>query len=257
MSNFRDALSDCDLVDLGFTGLPFTYDNGRRGAANVKVRLDRAVADTGWRDLFGEASLRHLVSSRSDHCPLLLAIQKEEWEHHKPRIFRYEIMWERLDSLAEEITEAWCTAPNREGLGGVVASLKRVQGALRCWSKKNFGGGVTSELEALRARLEELKGAVVVDRTEMRRVTDRMDELLYREEMMWLQRSRIAWLKDGDKNTRYFHRQAVWRARKNKIKKLKGSNGNWQEDQKMLKQMAADYFQSCSWSTLMWSMRNY
>jgi hypothetical protein len=43
-------------------------------------------------------------------------------------------------------------------------------------------------LEALRAKLEELKGAAVVDRTEMRRVTDRMDELLYREEMMWLQR---------------------------------------------------------------------
>jgi hypothetical protein len=182
MANFHDALSDCDLVDLGFT-----YDNGRRGTTNVKVRLNRAVADTGWRDLFGEASLRHLVSSRSDHCPLLLVIKKEEWEHQKPLIVRYEIMWERLDSLAGEIKESWCTAPNREGLGGVAAALKRVQGALRCWSKKNFGG-VTTELEALRAKLEELKGAAIVDRTEMRRVTDRMDELLYREEMMWLQR---------------------------------------------------------------------
>jgi hypothetical protein len=56
--------------------------------------------------------------------------------------------------------------------------------------------------------------------------------------------TRIAWLKDGDKNTRYFYRQAVWRARKNKIKKLKDSDGNWQEDQKVLK------------LTLVWSMRN-
>jgi hypothetical protein len=72
MSLFRDALNDCDLVDLGFKGLPFTYDNGRGGAANVKVRLDRAIADTGWRNLFGDATLRHMVSSRSDHCPLLL-----------------------------------------------------------------------------------------------------------------------------------------------------------------------------------------
>jgi hypothetical protein len=29
-------------------------------------------------------------------------------------------MWEQLESLAQEIKEAWCTAPNREGLGGIV-----------------------------------------------------------------------------------------------------------------------------------------
>jgi hypothetical protein len=46
MAMFRDALNDCDLTDLGFTGLPFTYNNGREGDANVKVRLDRVVADT-------------------------------------------------------------------------------------------------------------------------------------------------------------------------------------------------------------------
>jgi hypothetical protein len=37
------------------------------------------------------------------------------------------------------------------------------------------------------------------DRQEIRRVTDRMNELLYQEEMMWLQRSRLTWLKEGDK----------------------------------------------------------
>lgn len=136
---FRDALDDCDLQDLGFIGLPFTYDNGRDGVANVKVRLDRAVADSRWRDMFADASLHHLVSSRSDHCSILLEIKKESWERNKPRVFRYEIMWERLESLATEIKEAWCTAPNREGLGGIVAALKHVQTALCTWSKQNFG----------------------------------------------------------------------------------------------------------------------
>jgi hypothetical protein len=37
-------------------------------------------------------------------------------------------------------------------------------------------------------------------RTEERAITDKMDELLYREEMMWLQRSRITWLTEGDQN---------------------------------------------------------
>jgi hypothetical protein len=73
MAAFRDVLADCGLIDLGFVGLAYTYDN-----ANMKVRLDRAMADTRRRDLFNDATLHHLVSSHSDHCPLLLEI-KEGW----------------------------------------------------------------------------------------------------------------------------------------------------------------------------------
>jgi hypothetical protein len=71
------------LTDLGFVGLPFTYDNSRDGYANVKVGLDRAMTDTGWRDMFGDNTLHHLVSSWSDHCPLLLEIRKESWKSMK------------------------------------------------------------------------------------------------------------------------------------------------------------------------------
>lgn len=119
------------------------------------------------------------MSSRSDHCPLLLEIKKESWERHKTRIFRYEIMWERLESLAKEVKEAWCTAPDREGLGGVVHALRHVQRALQTWSKQHFGS-VSIELEKLRARLEELKGDLTRSRSEIRLITDRMDELLYK-----------------------------------------------------------------------------
>jgi hypothetical protein len=47
-----------------------------------------------------------------------------------------------------------------------------------------------------------------------------MDELLYREEMMGLQRSHIAWLMEGDHNTKFFHRKTATRAKKNTIKRL-------------------------------------
>jgi hypothetical protein len=42
------------------------------------------------------------------------------------------------------------------------------------------------------------------DREEIRRVTDSMNELLYREEMMWMQHSRIDWLREGDQSTKFF-----------------------------------------------------
>lgn len=109
-------------------------------------------------------------------------------------------------------------ASSREGLGGIVVALKHVQSALRSWSKQNFSS-ISAELDALRSRLEQIKGDPATTRRDVRVITNRMDELLYHEEM--LQCCRIAWLQEGDRNTSYFHRQAVWRAHKNKIKKLK------------------------------------
>lgn len=41
-----------------------------------------------------------------------------------------------------------------------------------------------------------------------------------------MQRSRITWLKDRDRNTIFFQSKYVWRARKTRIKKLEDTNGN-------------------------------
>ena len=77
---------------------------------------------------------------------------------------------------------------------------------------------------------------------EMRHVMDRMDEILYREEMMWLQRARVDWLKEGDMNTKFFHLRSVWRSCKNKIKRLRKVDGNWCTNGNELAQLATDFF---------------
>jgi endonuclease/exonuclease/phosphatase family metal-dependent hydrolase len=72
MDAFREVLYDCNLTDLGFSGVPYTYDNKRAGRANVKVRLDRAVACPAWRDMYADTRVQHLTSPVSDHCPVLV-----------------------------------------------------------------------------------------------------------------------------------------------------------------------------------------
>jgi hypothetical protein len=241
MLAFRDMLETCELVDLGFFGLPYTYDNKRRGRGNVKVRLDRVVADNQWRNLFPEASVEHKVSPCSDHCPIVLKCDKEEELVQRPRYKRYEVMWERDASLPEHISNAWAAAGPKENLGQIRKGLAGVMKHLQHWSKEKFGN-VKLQLEKSRTRLEELL-SMNADREEIRVVTDQMNELLYREEMMWMQRSRIDWLCEGDRNTKIFHSKAVWRARKNRVKVLVDDNGDAHSDHPMMGKLVNEYFE--------------
>ena len=61
--------------------------------------------------------------------------------------------------------------------------------------------------------------------------------------MLWLQRSRINWLKEGDMSTKYFQSKAVWRARKNKIRELVDDSGVAHSDKATMRKMANEYFQ--------------
>jgi endonuclease/exonuclease/phosphatase family metal-dependent hydrolase len=72
MMDFREALNFCELEDIGFSGLPWTYNNNQGGRRNVRVRLDRGTANSEWSMKFPEATVTHLNSSRSDHKALLL-----------------------------------------------------------------------------------------------------------------------------------------------------------------------------------------
>jgi hypothetical protein len=70
MMDFREVLSHCDLHDLGFSGLPWTFNNNQGGSRNVHVRLDRGVANTDWSFRFPNANVLHLLSICSDHKAL-------------------------------------------------------------------------------------------------------------------------------------------------------------------------------------------
>jgi hypothetical protein len=97
-----------------------------------------------------------------------------------------------------------------QNLGDIATNLHHVMIALKRWSREKFGA-VNKELTSIRKEIEELSMQDgIANQVRLRYLNKHMDELLYREEMMWLRRSWIAWLK-GDRNTKFFHRKAEGR----------------------------------------------
>ena len=71
-----------------------------------------------------------------------------------------------------------------------------------------------------------------------------INEVLIREEIMWKQRSRVEWLKNGDRNTKFFHAAASQRRRKNKIEGLMDFEGVWHKEEGETKDIILDYFKA-------------
>lgn len=186
MALFRECLQLCELEDLGFSGMSFTYDNEQYGNNNIKVRLDRACADEQWRDLFPATKVVHTASSCSDHCLLVIQVVPLV-DRYRTSNHRYEIRWKRDPALPHIIEQAWPKSNPQGNLGLVAASLKQIMMSLWSWSKQKFGH-VNREIEKLCSELANLQEDNV-DRQAIKEKMNTLDELLYREEMMWLQQS--------------------------------------------------------------------
>lgn len=140
----------------GIQRTPIHLGQSARGAYNVKVRLDRALAYEKMLDLFGDTLVTHLQTTESDHCAVLIRLQQSGifQGRRRERPFRYENMWRRHETYESTVVSAWsvgCTS-----LRSVQASLGGMQAALQAWEREQFGS-VRKELSRLRHHLEEIR----------------------------------------------------------------------------------------------------
>ncbi|XP_042962521.1 uncharacterized protein LOC122296792 [Carya illinoinensis] len=108
MEEFRLALVDCGLMDTGFIGSIFTWCNKREGLDLTKSRLDRALINEDWENLFDINQTHVLPGQCSDHNPLLIhSVNSKQEVVLKRRLFKYEVAWGNREGCKELIKEVW------------------------------------------------------------------------------------------------------------------------------------------------------
>ena len=221
MREFSNFISEQGLIDIPLRGGSFTWSNTREVAS--KARLDRFLFSTDWEDKFPSISQQRLPRLLSDHFPIVL--EGGSFQRGR-RPFRFENIWLKDEGFMERV-RSWWESYNVLGAPSFVLAnkLKLLKNDLKKWNVKVFGN-VEDQVRKLWQGLSDLemiedsRALLEEERLELERVRGELEKVSLMEEICWRQKSRVLCIREGDRNTRFFHRIANFHKRFNSIDRL-------------------------------------
>ncbi|RVW96808.1 Transposon TX1 uncharacterized 149 kDa protein [Vitis vinifera] len=204
----------------------FTWSNMQ--ADPICKRLDRFLFSSEWDTFFSQSFQEALPRWTSDHSPICLETNPLKWG---PTPFRFENMWLLHPEFKEKFRVWWqeCTSEGWEG-HKFMRKLKFVKLKLKEWNIMTFGDLkerkklILTDLSRIDLIEQEgnLNPDLVLERTLRRK---ELEDVLLKEEVQWRQKSRVKWIKEGDCNSKFFHRVATGRRSRKFIKSLISERG--------------------------------
>lgn len=232
---FRDMISDCNLVDAGFQGSPFTWRNG-----SLFQRLDRILINMQWRTRFPQAAIFHLPYFKSDHRAVLMRMCFQKRPNRNRRPFRFLAVWLTHNDFPSLVARNW----DSNACWG--SHILKLQGALRKWNKEVFGN-IFVKKKNLIEQLEHLDNQIASNPSSnldniRKEMWSEYVAVLVQEEILWYRKSRSKWLYFGDRNTRFFHGVTTIKRRKNTYDILQDRDGNWVGEPQQLENMVSSFY---------------
>jgi len=116
----------------------------------------------------------------------------------------------------------------RTGLVAIQEKIKFCGAELLAWGSP-ITDPDTIAIKEIQKQLDRLNEAELTEeaKAEFLELSKKMDDLLQKQEIYWAQRSRLNWLKHGDRNTKFFHARASQRKRRNHIRGIRNTHGQY------------------------------
>ena len=252
MRRFAQIVDDLELVDLPLQGGEFTWSGGLNNQA--WARLDRFLVSPSWLDQFSGVTQGRLSRPISDHFPIVL---EGGGVRRGPTPFRFENMWLKVEGFNDIIRTWWQEIEVRGSASYRLAvKMKEIKKKLKVWNKEVFGRLETNKASALEQvafwdRVASERTLTVEEAELKKGAKDSFKKWVLLEEAHWRQHSRETWLREGDRNTGFFHRMASAHRRNNAMGRIK-VNGEWLVEEQEVKEGIVNSFQQLLTENMVW-----
>ncbi|KAL0282723.1 UNVERIFIED_CONTAM: hypothetical protein Sangu_2935000 [Sesamum angustifolium] len=207
MTEFRTCIWDTGLVQLPFTGCPFTWHNCSEGPRSLWKRLDRMLVNTIWMDAWPGSSYISALSSTSDHSPLILTGMNRSEEHV---VFRFDNYLTHLLGFLNSVEEIWKHRIAGTTMYETVCKLKLLKAEFR--RQKKLKGNLTENVRKAKNFLDKAlalfttyKEDIFLDLVKSCR---RVYSVAVKLEISMLQQlAKLRCLKHGDQSSKVFFRK--------------------------------------------------
>eukprot|EP00253_Pinus_taeda_P036190 PITA_36190 len=250
-SLLKDFVQNNWLIDLPTANGLYSWMNRRKAPLQIASHLDWFLISDNAIHLGGEFTAHIIPFSGSDHWPIELHWNRPGNNIKRP--FRFEAFWLSHPDFNDFINTTWQIYNPIENskMARFQKKLKLLKEEIKCWNKTTFGN-IFKEKEKLLQELKNTQQRIILEgrSTELAQKEQEMEEKLLerdrQEEVSWRQKSRIRWLKEGEKNTKFFHKTTVqWRMR-NQISQVNNAQGVKVETQEEIEQEFLHYFKEMS-----------
>ncbi|KAG6649202.1 hypothetical protein CIPAW_07G196000 [Carya illinoinensis] len=206
MEEFSEFVFDLDLMDLPLLGGEFTWSN-----VQGLSRLDRFLVSTSWEAYLHELSQKRLPRVCSDHFPIVLDCRGIIG---RLRPFKFENMWLAAKGFVDKVRSWWSFYMFTGNPSFVLpCKLKALKQDLKKWNLELFGS-IDNQKNTLMEELQdfevrELTGDLSEEALARKSaVVTYLEKVLLMDEILWRQKFRAFWIKEGDKCMKFFHKVA-------------------------------------------------
>lgn len=244
MTEFHECLEGNNLSDMDFRGTFFSWLN-RRPEDPILRKLDRALCNDKWREVYPVAVTVFEAPGDSDHSPAIVSFST--LPEVRKCSFKYFSFISTHPRYLEEMVSTWQEEiPVGSKMFSLGQRLKNVKALCRKLNKEGFGNIQQKARDSMN-ELKEIQEQLLSSPT---------DSLFHQEfvarkkwqffesaqEIFFSRKARVRWQSCGDANTTFFYKAVLAHQLRNSIRCLVDGTGHRIFSQDQIKDMAVAYF---------------